>query len=186
MFAGDPEEVYYSVGWMKRYAEILCIVYSQKIKNPMACVVVRPSNAYGPYDKYDFGKSHMCAAMLRRVVERHDPIEMRGTGDDVRDLIYIDDLIEGIILAMEKTDIYTAVNIASGRGYSVKEVLQTFLEVDGYTDATVMFDPSKPTMIPIRLVDTTKAEKELGFKAGTSLREGFEKTVRWYRENRKE
>ncbi|MFC1574231.1 NAD-dependent epimerase/dehydratase family protein [Candidatus Latescibacterota bacterium] len=183
MFNGDPEEIYYSVGWMKKYAEILCIIYSQKIKNPMPCVVIRPSNSYGPYDKYDFGKSHMCAAMLRRVVERHDPIEVWGTGDDVRDLIYIDDLIDGIILSMEKTDLYKAVNIASGKGHTVKEVLQTFIEVDGYSDATVTFDPSKPTMIPIRLVDTSKAEKELGFTAKTSLREGFEKTVRWYREH---
>ena len=51
MFGADPYAVYYSVGWMKRYKEILCNNYAQKIKNPMPILVLRPSNIYGPFDK---------------------------------------------------------------------------------------------------------------------------------------
>jgi GDP-L-fucose synthase len=58
------------------------------------------------------------------------------------------------------------------------------LEVDGYMDAKIVFDPSKPTTIPIRLVDTTKAEAVLGFKASTRLKEGIKKTIKWYRQNK--
>jgi GDP-L-fucose synthase len=186
MFEGDPYESYYSVGWMKRYVEILCSIYAQKIKNPIPTVVIRPSNIYGPYDKFDFGTSHMTAALIRRVVERHGPLEVWGTGKDVRDLIYVDDFIEGMLLAFEKANGYLAINIAAGQGYSVKHVLQTILEVDGYTDADVRFDPSKPTMIPIRLVDTSLAKQRLGFQVRTPFRAGIRKTIEWYRENHPE
>ena len=181
MFAGEPYEKYYPVGWMKRYSEILCKTYAQKIKNPMPTVVIRPSNIYGPYDDIDFRTSHMMAALIRRVVERHDPLEVWGTGDDIKDLIYIDDFLDGMLLAFEKTTDYLAVNIATGQGYSVKQVLQTILEVDGYTDADVRFDPSKPTMIPIRLVDTTLSQEVLEFRPRVPLHEGIRRTIEWYR-----
>lgn len=181
MFDGEPYDTYYSVGWMKRYTEILCRIYAQKIKSPMPTVVIRPSNIYGPHDKFDFHTSHMTSALIRRIVERHNPIEVWGTGDDIRDLIYIDDFLHGMLLAFEKTKGYMAVNIASGQGYSVKQVLQTILDVDGYSDADVRFDPSKPRTIPIRLVDTSYAKACLGFEPQISLREGIGRTVEWYR-----
>lgn len=178
---GDPYETYFGVAWMKRYTEILCRLYSEKLKNPMATVVVRPSNIYGPYDDFEFETSHVMAALIRRVAERHEPIEVWGTGDDIRDWIYIDDFIDALILATEKIESYNPINIGLGKGYSIKEALQMILEVDGYTDAKVKFDPAKPSMIPIRLIDTTKAETFLGFKAKTGLREGIRKTIEWYR-----
>lgn len=183
MFEGDPSDVYYAVGWMKRYAEILCKLYSQRLKPPMPTVVIRPSNAYGPLDDFEFGTSHMTAALIRRVVERHNPLEVWGTGDDVRDLIFIDDLIDGMLLAFDKAEGYLAVNIASGKGYSVKEILQTTLDVDGYATADVRFDVSKPTTIAIRLVDIGLAQGKLGFLPRVSLREGLLRTVEWYRES---
>ena len=107
--------------------------------------------------------------------------KLGNAGDDVRDLIYIDDLIDGMVTAFERTDSYAAVNIALGEGHTVKQVLQTIIDVDGYTDADIRFDPSKPSTIPVRLIDTTRARAELGFEAKTSLREGVRKTVDWYR-----
>lgn len=181
MFVGDPYDTYFSVGWMKRYAEILCLMYAKHISPPMSTVVVRPSNAYGPLDDYDFRTSHMTAALIRRVVERHRPLEVWGTGEDVRDLIYIDDLVEGTLAAFEKTASYTAINIASGTPYSVKEVLRTIMDADGYIDADVRFNPDRPSTIPIRLVDVDKAQRELGFKATHELEEGIRRTLAWYR-----
>lgn len=173
MFEGDPYPVYYIVGWMKRYAEVLCRIYAQEVRERMPTLVVRPSNLYGSNDDFDFSTSHAAPALIRRVVERHDPIEVWGTGDDVRDLL----------LAFEASEDYLAINIASGKGYSVKEVLRTALEVDGYTGACVSFDPSKPTTIPVRLVDTRLAQQLLGFRAPTTLRDGLRKTIAWYRES---
>ena len=124
----------------------------------------------------------MQSALIRRVVERHSPLEVWGTGDDVRDLIYIDDFIDGMLLGFEESTDYLVVNIASGQGHSVKDILNMILEADGYADADVRFDPLKPTTIPIRLVDTTYAEESLGFKASTCLYDGLKKTIDWYKE----
>ncbi len=179
----DPYEAYYGAGWMKRYSEILCKIYSEKVKNPMSAVVVRPSNLYGPHDKFDFQRSHVTAALLRKVVERHDPLEVWGTGEDVRDIIYVEDFIEGMLLAFEKLDGFNPINLASGAGYRIKDILQTLLEIDDFRRANVMFNSSKPSTIPIRCIDTAKAQKLLGFSAKTTLEEGLRKTLQWYREN---
>ena len=181
MFDGDPYETYFGVAWMKRYTEILCRMYSEKLKNPMVTVVLRPSNIYGPYDDFEFETSHVMAALIRRVVERHEPIEVWGTGEDIRDWIYIDDFIDAMMLAAEKIESYDPINIGLGKGYSIKEALQMMLEVDGYTDAKIKLNSAKPSMIPVRLIDTTKAETLLGFKPKTGLREGIRKTIDWYR-----
>ncbi|MCL4415680.1 MAG: NAD-dependent epimerase/dehydratase family protein [Actinobacteria bacterium] len=183
MFNGDPYDVYFGVGWMKRYTEILCRLYSEKLKDKMVTVVLRPSNIYGPYDDFDFATSHMMAATIRKVVERHSPIEIWGTGDDIRDLIYIDDFIEALILAAEKIDTYDPINIGFGRAYSVKEILIILFELENYKNPVVKFDTTKPSMIPVRLIDTTKAERVLGFKARTDIRGGIRKTVEWYKSN---
>ncbi len=182
MFAAEPFDVYYSVAWMKRYAEILCRIYAEKIKKPMATVIVRPSNVYGPGDKFDFATSHVTAALIRRVVERHKPIEVWGTGEDVRDLIYIDDFLGGLLLAFARTETHLAVNICSGRGYSVSDILRTAIDVDGFKDADVRFDPSKPSTIPVRLMRADLAERLLGFKAKIDLREGLRRTMAWCRQ----
>lgn len=181
MFNGDPHDIYFGVGWMKRYTEVLCRLYSQKLKEKMTTVVVRPSNIYGPYDDYDFATSHMMAATIRKVIERHNPFNVWGTGEDVRDLIYIDDFIDALILAAERINNYDPINIAYGRGYKVKEIIKIAMEVDGYKNAEIIYDTSKPSMIPIRLIDTKKAEKVLGFKAKTDLKDGIIKTIKWYR-----
>jgi GDP-L-fucose synthase len=183
MFKGDPPPVYYPVGWMKRYAEILCRTYAEKIPNPqMRVTVVRPSNVYGPGDKFDFAKSHVTAAQIRRVVERQRPIQVWGDGSDVRDLIYIDDFLDGVLLAFADEARFLAVNIGSGKAYSVKEIVETAIMIDGYTDAQVQFDPSKPRTIRKRLLDTSLARERLGFAAKTSLAEGLAKTIDWYRQ----
>jgi GDP-L-fucose synthase len=181
LFNGEPYRSYWWVGHMKRYAERLCYGYARKLTNKMRMTVIRPSNVYGPGDKFDLAHSHMCAAMIRRVVERRNPIEVWGTGKDVRDLIYVDDLVDGVMAAVNVTSDYMAVNIASGKGYTVTQVLETILRVDGYDDVQIVYRPDKPTTIPVRLVDTSLAKKALGFEAKTSLEEGLEKTISWYR-----
>jgi GDP-L-fucose synthase len=185
MFAGEPFEKYYFAGWMKRCTEILCRMYGEKLPKPMTTIVLRPTNVYGIHDKFGFSNSHVTAALIRKVVERQNPIEVWGTGDDVRDLLYVDDFTEACMLALEKLDRHTVLNIGLGQGHSVKQVLQMILEIESYTDACVVYNPAKPTMIPVRLVDTSKAEQVLGFRARTSLREGLEKTIRWYKSAKK-
>jgi len=158
---GDPYEAYFAVGWMKRYTEVLCRMYSEKLADPMTTVVLRPSNMYGPYDDFDPRTSHMVSALIKKVVERNDPLEVWGTGDDIRDLIYVDDFIDAMIMAAEKIDSYLPLNIAVGKGYSVKQVLQAMLDADGFTSAEVVFNSPHPSTNPVRLVDTSLAAQVL-------------------------
>lgn len=179
---GDLFPKYYFVAWMKQFSEVLCEMYT-KIKNPMKTVVVRPANSFGPYDDFQWETSHVIPALIRKVVERHNPIEVWGDGLDIKDFIYVEDLVEGILLAMEKIESFNPVNLATGRPCTIKEILNSILLADNYQDAKIVFDASKPTMIPKRLIDASKAKEILGFEAKTPLIQGIKKTVDWYKQN---
>jgi GDP-L-fucose synthase len=181
MFDADPYDIYFGVAWMKRYTEILCRMYSQKLKKPMSTVIVRPSNIYGPHDDFEPATSHVMAATIRKVIERHNPIKVWGTGDDIRDLIYIDDFIDALVLAAEKLDSSEAVNIGLGKGYSIKQLLQMLMEIENCQDLKIEYEPDKPSMIPVRLMHVEKADKLLGFRARTDVYEGMKKTIEWYK-----
>ena len=183
MFKDDPLDVYYAVAWMKRYTEILCKTYATKIKNPMPVIVVRPSNVYGTFDKYDPAKSHVTASIVRRVAQGENPMNMWGNGEDIRDLIHIDDFMDGVLLAFEKGGDYLAINICSGTGHSVKEVVATALKAASHSDVEVTYDPTKPSTAPKVLLDNSLAKKLLGFEAKISLAEGMKRAIDWYRSN---
>ncbi|MCK5215042.1 MAG: NAD-dependent epimerase/dehydratase family protein [Candidatus Omnitrophica bacterium] len=181
---GEPYEKYYCVGWMKRYTEVLCRIYAEKLNPTMQTIVIRPTNIYGDYDDYDFATSHVFAALIRRVVERRNPLEVWGTGDDVRDLIYVGDFVDAMLEAMEKVDAFMQFNVGLGKAYSIKEILQMMIDIDGFKDAKVVYDPEKPSMIPIRLVDISRAQTTFGFQPKTEIEEGIKNTLTWYRENK--
>lgn len=184
MMNGNLFEKYFCVGWMKRFTEILCQMYAEKIRNPMKIIVVRPANVYGPYDDFEWETSHVIPALIRKVIERHNPVEVWGDGNDVKDLIYIDDFLEGMLMAVEKIETFDPINIGTGMPCSIKQALYAILEADNYKDAKIVFNSSKPTMIPKRLIDVSKAKKILGFEAKTPLADGINKTVDWYRKER--
>lgn len=185
MAYGNLFDKYFCVGWMKQFSEVLCQMYSQKIKKPMAAIVVRPANIYGPYDDFEWETSHVLPALIRKVVERHEPIEVWGDGNDIKDLIYIDDFIEGTLLAMEKMQGFDPINIGTGVPSSVRQAIDEIVKADEYVGAKIVYNSSKPTMIPKRLIDVSKAKTELGFTARTSLAEGLQKTIQWYRQSLK-
>ena len=97
-------KTYFPVGWMKRYAEVLCKMYSEILINPMQTVIVRPANLYGPHDKYDLDKCHVTPASIIKVATRLDPIPVWGDGTEIRDLLYVEDFCEALQLIMEKEE----------------------------------------------------------------------------------
>jgi GDP-L-fucose synthase len=184
MFDGEPFEKYYFAGWAKRFMEVLCRMYGEKLPRTMAVIVLRPTNVYGPNDDFEFATSHVIPALIRKAVERWNPMEVWGDGSEIRDVIYVDDMVEAMVQAADRLDRYTTLNIGLGEGASVKDLLRTILEADAYDDAKIVFDASKPTMIPLRLVDVSRARAELGFSARVSLQEGIRRTIEWYRRER--
>lgn len=175
-------EKYFVAGWMKRFSEIACDTYSRKGKAGMKICVVRPGNIYGEYDDFEEETSHVIPALIRKVVERQAPLEVWGDGRDVKDFIYIEDFVTGMISVMEKVDSSDPINIAAGTSVSIREVLGLLLRAHDYTDAEVTYLTSKPTMIPKRLIDISKARDLLGFEPRVSLKEGLKRTMQWYKE----
>ena len=176
-------EKYFVDAWVNLFSEVACEIFSTKVETPMNIVVVRPANLYGEYDNFKLETSHVIPALIRKVVERHDPIEIWGDGTDVKEFLYVQDFIDGILLAMEKLSWFDPINIAVGKPTTIKDVLNTIIQEDNYFDAKLVFNTSKPTMIPKRMMDISKAKAQLEFEAKTSLEEGIRKTIAWYRQN---
>ena len=182
MFEADPPDVYYPVGWMTRYLETQCRMYAEKLKRPMVTVTLRPTLAYGEYDDFRFETGHFLPAFIRRVVERQDPLEVWGTGEQARDLIYVGDVVEASLLALERIDRYETFNIAYGKSYTVNELLDKIIAIDNYVGAKVVHLTDRPTTVSKRLFDNRKAREELGFVPKTTIEDGIRRAIDWYRQ----
>ncbi|MDA9167834.1 NAD(P)-dependent oxidoreductase [Candidatus Pelagibacter sp.] len=175
-------EKYHVVGWMKKFTEEVCEIYSKKIKDKMTTIIVRPGNLYGPYDKFDVEKSKVIASLIRKVVEKQNPINVWGDGEDIKDFLYIDDFIDGLKKIVFNINSFETLNLASGKGITIKEILKMIIRIEKAENLKVEFDKSKPTMIPKRLIDISKAEKIINFSPSTSMENGLVKTIKWFKE----
>ena len=120
---------------------------------------------------------------MRKAVEKLTPFEVWGTGDEVRDLLHVSDFARGCLLMMEKHAVCDPVNIGYGAGITVRRMVEVILDAAGHT-AEIQFDATKPTAIPIRLVDTSKAKTLLGFEPQIPIEQGLRYLVQWYAANR--
>ncbi|MGO9117094.1 MAG: NAD-dependent epimerase/dehydratase family protein [Desulfomonilaceae bacterium] len=178
MWQAPPPPVYFGYGWMRRYLELLGEFVASK--SEMGIAICRPTATYGRYDDFDPKTSHVIPALIRRALDRENPYVVWGTGDEKRDFLHVTDLVRGCLLLLEKHAICDPVNIGYGQAFSIREVVTTILEATGHSDATVVFDSSKPTTIPMRVVHTSKAARLLGFRPEVSLEAGLADTVQWY------
>jgi GDP-L-fucose synthase len=178
MFDGDPYDKYFAVGWMKRYTEKLCQMFSQKLKNKTVCIVLRPTNIYGPHDKIDPNRSHVLTALIRKVVEKQNPIEVWGDGQDIRDVLYVEDMVNVMILSVEKIDSFEQINIGYGKSYSVLEILEIIKEIANY-NVPYKLIPTGPRMIPVRKVNIEKAKKILNWEPNIDIKDGIKRTYEW-------
>ena len=176
----DFYKSYHIVAWMKRFTEVMCDMYSNKIKNSMNTIVVRPGNLYGPHDKFDREKSKVVPALIRKIIESEDSIEVWGDGKDIKDFLYIDDFIDvlsKIILEVEKTDIF---NVASGIPITINEIIEKVLVILDKQNLKINYDTSMPSMIPVRKINIDKIKKVLKWSPYVDLEVGLKKTIDWY------
>ena len=146
-------------------------------------VFLLPANMYGPHDHFDDKVSHVIPALIKKC---HDAIKRKaksftcwGTGKPTREFLYVEDGADAIVQAHLKYDKPEPVNIGTGVDTSISEVVRIICEIMNYK-GEVIWDSSKPDGQPKRRLDVSKAEKEFGFKATTSIREGLEETILWY------
>lgn len=180
MWSGPTDPSYFGYGWMRRYLERLGeFVVS---RSSMKIALVRPTAAYGRWDNFDPATSHVIPALIRKAVEKQDPYEVWGTGEEVRDFIHVSDMARGSLLALEKYATCDPVNLGCGKAVKIREIVGMILKAAGHEKARVEFDTSKPTTIPFRMVDTSKAKRVLGFEPKLTLEEGLRDTIEWYRQ----
>lgn len=174
--------IYKAVAGMKRYAESLCDFFSNQIHDPMQCIIIRPSNAFGPNDKFDYEKCHVTPASIRKIADGLNPIPVWGDGSDVRDLIYVEDMADGIVFAAENLNKYDIINVCYGHGYSVNEILYMLKEIDN-NDNPIEYVNNKAFMVSVRLFSSKKIN-DMGWRPKNTIRQGLEKTLAWYKANK--
>lgn len=181
LWDGYPEEVTAPYGLAKK----MLLVQGQAYRKQYGfmSITLLPVNLYGPGDNFDPSSSHAIAAIIRKVIDakRNDDksIVVWGSGQATRDFLYAADAAEGIVLAAERYENDSPVNLGSGREVSIKELTELIVELSEY-HGEIVWDTAMPEGQPRRCVDTRRAIQGFGFEAQTDLREGLKKTIDWY------
>lgn len=174
---------YFGVGHTKLYIERMCDFYSRIGETKFTAI--RHSNIYGPHDKFDLEKSHFFGATITKVLNAKDVVTIWGTGEERRDLLYIDDLTNFVELVLTKQNHkYRLYNCGSGIAYPVKDVVKKIVEISE-KNLRLEHDLSKPTLKTSLCLDCTLAKAELGWVPQVNLEDGIAKTIRWYKVNNK-
>jgi nucleoside-diphosphate-sugar epimerase len=178
--ANELYKSYFGVGWTKIYIEQMCKFYAGL---GMKCTAVRHTNTYGPYDKYDPDHSHVFGATIRKVVAATDTLTVWGAGEEARDLIYVDDVVDAIdVLIQKQVDPFDLVNVSYGSAIRVIDLVKLIIEKSGKT-LKIEHDLTAPN-IPFRLaLDHSYMTGKYGWTPAHSIEQGVELTLKWYKEN---
>lgn len=171
---------YFGVGWTKVYIEKMCEFYSRI--SDARYTVIRHSNIYGPYDKYDLDRSHVFGATVTKVMASQDgKVVVWGDGSEERDLLYVSDLVDfvGSVLTSQREP-FELVNIGYGSSITIRDLVQKIIRASG-KDMTVEFDTRKPTIKFNLAVNIDRASRKYGWRPKVSLDEGIRRTLAWYR-----
>jgi GDP-L-fucose synthase len=180
LWNGYPEETNAPYGVAKKAVLVGAQAYREQYG--LDAVFVLPANLYGPRDNFDLETSHVIPALIRKMVESEGQIVLWGDGSPSREFLYVDDLVEALLLAAERYDGAEPVNIGTGVETSVRELAELIAQATGF-DGEVVWDTSMPNGQPRRSLDASRARELFGFSAQTPLAAGIERTVAWYREH---
>jgi len=175
---------YFVVGNMKKFSEQMCEMYSCYINNPMKTLVIRPGNIYGPFDKFGLKESKVIASLVRKAVEEKFPLEVWGDGEEIKDFIYVDDFIEGLLSAFESYESFDIYNVASGYQTTVNQIAKIIITLRNPGNQGIKHISGMPSMIPKRLIDISKITRITGWQPNISLEDGLQRTINWYSQTR--
>lgn len=177
---GPPMDMY--PGWAKRMAEMQVQAYKKQY-NLNNFSIVRPCNVYGPGDNFDPNNAMVIPTLMQRIFNKEDPVVVWGDGSAIRDFAFSRDVAEGVILALYFGTDSNYINLGSGKGYTIKELIETLNE---FIDFNYEFDTSKSSGFPKRVMDITLAKEKIKYEPSTSLRSGLEQTWEWFKINAEE
>ena len=172
----EPYISYYGYGWMRRYREKV-LEHCSHISD-MEIYISRTTAVFGPHDNFDLETSHVIPALIKRSLKGENPFVVWGTPDVVRDFIYVEDVINGMLLIMDKGNPMEPYNLGSGESITIGRLVESVLTA-GDLKLNVEWDSTKPTTIPFKLADISKIT-ELGFVPKYTFEQGIKKTIEWY------
>jgi len=186
MWYGVPEFTNRGYGEMKRMLIRQFQTYKQQYGLKGAVFV--PTNMYGIHDHFDLENSHVVPALIRKFIEGVETgqksVQIWGTGQASRDLMFVSDATEALIKAVNmKLDYPEPINLGTGRDISIKELAEMIAKLCGYS-GEIVFNSKMPDGQPKRMLDVSRAKEVLGFEAKTSLLEGLVNTISWYQESK--
>lgn len=184
LWNGYPEETNAPYGLAKKMLLVQSQAYRQQYG--FNSIFLLPVNLYGPRDNFNLETSHVIPALIKKFVDavehKKKEVILWGTGEVSREFLYVEDAAEAIILATEKYNKPEPVNIGTGLEIKIRDLAQLVAELAGFK-GKIIWDTTKPDGQPRRCLDVSRAEREFGFKARTTLREGLKKTLSWYIKN---
>ena len=166
-------------GWAKLMSEVQMNAFNKQFG--LKGCPVRFVTAYGPREN----ETHAIIAFIYKAIERMDPYEIWGNGQQERDFTYVEDIVDGTVLCAEKISDMTPINLGTGVRYKMIDVAQMIFKILEWTPEKISFDTSKPTGAVSRALDNSLAKELLGWEPRFSLLEGLKKTVEWYDKNHK-
>lgn len=181
LWNGYPEETNAPYGIAKK----MLLVQGQSYRQQYGFNVIYllPVNLYGPKDKFDPKQSHVIPALIKKFydakINGDKEVEIWGTGKATREFLFVEDAVRAIALAAEKYDKPEPVNLGASFEIPIKKLAELIAKLVGF-QGKLIFDPSKPDGQPRRKLDTSRAEKEFGFKSKINFEEGLKKTIKWY------
>ncbi|WP_242344779.1 GDP-L-fucose synthase family protein [Anaeromyxobacter terrae] len=182
---GYPEETNAPYGLAKKMLLVQSQAYRQQYGFNSS--VLFPVNLYGPRDNFDLHTSHVIPALIRKCVEARErgdeQIVVWGTGEASREFLHVRDAAEGIVEAAEKYDKSDPVNLGAGFEIKIRDLVPLVARLCRF-DGEIVWDTSKPDGQPRRMLDTSRAEREFGWKARIPFEDGLRETVEWYEKNR--
>jgi GDP-L-fucose synthase len=167
-----------------------------KITGVKACQAIRkqyqkeyvslmPTNLYGSFDNFDLQSSHVLPAMLHKFhkakLNNHSNVTLWGSGTPMREFLFVDDMAEAVVYALEKNLPEYLYNIGTGKDITIKKLAEIIQNVIGH-HGKIIWDESKPDGTPRKLMDVSKM-KEIGWEYSTELKEGIKKTYSWFLDN---
>lgn len=177
-FKGWPSRQSDAYAWSKRMSEFAAEVYSRE--HNLKVAIARPGNVYGPRDSFDPARGRVIPMFIRKALQGNGPIEIWGTGAQMRSFLYVSDLAQGLLDLVDLYPTCDPVNFSSEHQISIADLASLIVQLSG-RDVAVVCDPAKPAGPSSRTLSGAKAQEVLRFVERVGLMEGLRRTIDAYR-----
>lgn len=187
LWDGPCHESVRNYGMTKKMLQIQCEAYNKQYGLNGIHLIL--TNLYGEWDSYNPDRSHVVAALIRKFVEAKmngdDIVEIWGTGSPIREFLYVRDAAEAIVRATDVYNDLSPLNIGTGIGTSIKELVDLIVIFTKY-NGKLYWNTEKPDGQHRKILDVTKMKSALNWEPGTSVQDGLKSTIVWFENNYRE